>query len=147
LPDVEIHHQTGATMQAQVSERYRELGANAEASAFIDDMVAAYSWADLIICRAGAMTVSEVAAMALPAIFVPLPNAIDNHQMANARFLADAQAACILPQNELNAENLQALIAKVKSRYRQMRTAAKSCARLDATLAVAEFCIEEARPS
>ena len=146
LTDVQIKHQTGAAMQEQVSQRYLSLGANAEATAFIQDMVAAYQWADIIICRAGAMTVSEVAAMGLPAIFVPLPNAIDNHQMANAHYLADAEAGYILPQKELTKDNLIALINKAKSRLKEMSQTAKSHARLDATQAVAGFCISEARP-
>lgn len=145
LSNLEIKHQTGTVMQDQVNKRYQGLGIKAEATAFIQDMVAAYQWADLIICRAGAMTVSEVAAMGLPAIFVPLPNAIDNHQMANARYLADVEAGYILPQNELTAENLVVLIDKARSRLKQMSLTAKNYARMDATHAVAEFCIDEAR--
>ena len=145
MPDVQIRHQTGAAMQDQVSKRYLSLGANAEATAFIQDMAAAYEWADLIICRAGAMTVSEVAAMGLPAIFVPLPNAIDNHQMANAHYLADAEAGFILPQKELTKENLVRLIYKARARLAEMSRTARERARLDATQTVAEFCIGEAR--
>ena len=144
LQEIEVRHQTGVAMQEQVAKRYQELGVKAEATAFIQDMVSAYQWADIIICRAGAMTVSEVAAMGLPAILVPLPNAIDDHQMANARFLSDAGAGLILPQKELNAKNVIEQIKKVEQQLEGMANAAKKCARMDATKTVAEFCISEA---
>lgn len=141
---IEIRHQTGANMQEQVAKRYKELGIKAEATAFIQDMVSAYEWADIIICRAGAMTVSEVAAMGLPAILIPLPNAIDDHQMANARYLSEAGAGLILPQKELNAESLNSLINKVQQQLEAMAVAAKKCASMDATEVVAKCCITEA---
>lgn len=144
MPHIEIRHQTGVVMQEQVANRYQTLGAKAEATAFIEDMVSAYHWADIIICRAGAMTVSEIAAMALPAILIPLPNAIDDHQMANARYLSEAGAGLILPQNELNAEKLIKLITQVQQQFDAMVMAAKNCARLDATETVAGFCFREA---
>lgn len=144
LQEIEVRHQTGIAMQEQVAKRYQDLGVKAEATAFIQDMVLAYQWADIIICRAGAMTVSEVAAMGLPAILIPLPNAIDDHQMANARYLSDAGAGLILPQKELNAKNLIEQIKKAQQQLEIMAKAAKKCARMDATQIVAEFCISEA---
>lgn len=144
LQEIEVRHQTGIVMQEQVAKHYQELGVKAEATAFIQDMVSAYQWADIIICRAGAMTVSEVAAMGLPAILVPLPNAIDDHQMANARYLSDAGAGLILPQKDLNAKNLIEQIKKAQQQLEGMAKAAKKCARMDATQTVAEFCISEA---
>jgi UDP-N-acetylglucosamine--N-acetylmuramyl-(pentapeptide) pyrophosphoryl-undecaprenol N-acetylglucosamine transferase len=145
MGNIEVKHQTGAVMQAQVAQQYLDLGIKADVNAFIDDMVAAYSWANLIICRAGAMTISEVAAMNLPSVLIPLPNAIDDHQMANARYLADAGAAYILPQKDLNADNLAGVVEKVKGQLEVMALAAKQCARLDATQKVAEICIAGAR--
>jgi UDP-N-acetylglucosamine--N-acetylmuramyl-(pentapeptide) pyrophosphoryl-undecaprenol N-acetylglucosamine transferase len=144
LKELEVKHQTGAAMQEQLVKHYQELGVKAEATAFIQDMVSAYQWADIIICRAGAMTVSEVAAMGLPAILIPLPNAIDDHQMANARYLSDAGAGLILPQQELNAKNLIEQITTAQQQLEDMANAAKKCARMDATQTVAEFCISEA---
>ncbi|MEQ1557998.1 MAG: undecaprenyldiphospho-muramoylpentapeptide beta-N-acetylglucosaminyltransferase [Methyloglobulus sp.] len=144
LKDLEVRHQTGVVMQEQVAKRYQDLGVEAEATAFIQDMVSAYQWADMIICRAGAMTVSEVAAMGLPAILIPLPNAIDDHQMANARYLAEAGAGFILPQKDLNTVNLLELITKAQQQLNTMTQAAKQCARLDATESVAKLCISEA---
>ena len=144
MKNIEVHHQTGVAMQEQVAKRYQDLGIKAEAIAFIEDMVSAFQWADIIICRAGAMTISEVSAMGLPAILIPLPNAIDDHQMANARYLSDASAGLILPQKELNAKNLLGLITKAQQQLEGMAKAAKQCARLDATESVAQFCISEA---
>ena len=139
-----IKHQTGAAMLSQVESRYKALGINAETSAFIDDMVAAYQWADLVICRAGAMTVSEVAAMGVPAIFIPLPGAIDDHQTANARYLTDAGAGQLLMQNNLNPVTLAETLTKALTQLADMSVAAQHCARLDATTVVAEYCIGEA---
>jgi len=145
LPEVEVRHQTGAAMREQVAARYQELSVNAEVTAFIEDMVAAYRWADLVICRSGAMTVSEVAAMGVPAIFVPLPGAIDDHQVANARFLADVGGGMILLQKDLNAESLAEKITQARTQVKTMAQAARRCARLDATEAVAGFCMTEAK--
>jgi UDP-N-acetylglucosamine--N-acetylmuramyl-(pentapeptide) pyrophosphoryl-undecaprenol N-acetylglucosamine transferase len=144
LEKIEIRHQTGAVMEEQVTKRYQALGIKAEATAFIQDMVSAYQWADMIICRAGAMTVSEVAAMGMPSILIPLPNAIDDHQMANAKYLSEAGAGFILSQKELNAKSLIELISKAKQQLDVMSKAAKSCARIDATGSVVEFCMQEA---
>lgn len=140
LPNLDIKHQTGAAMQADVNHRYQSLGINAEVLAFIDDMATAYQWADLIVCRAGAMTVSEVAARGLPAIFVPLLHAIDDHQTANARFLTDTGAALLLPQPELNATNLRKLINQAMTSLPSMSQAARNLAKLQATQTVADIC-------
>jgi UDP-N-acetylglucosamine--N-acetylmuramyl-(pentapeptide) pyrophosphoryl-undecaprenol N-acetylglucosamine transferase len=141
---VHIKHQTGAAMLSRVDSQYKALGINAETSAFIDDMVSAYQWADLVICRAGAMTVSEVAAMGVPAILIPLPGAIDDHQTANARYLTDAGAGLLLMQNNLNPVTLAEYITKTLKQLADMSVAAQHCARLDATTVVAEYCIAEA---
>ncbi len=142
---VQIKHQTGMDMQQQVESRYKALGVKAEVNAFIEDMVSAYQWADLVICRSGAMTVSEVAAAGVPAIFIPLPNAIDDHQTANARYLTDAGAGLLLMQKDLNETTLQEHITKVVKQLDAMSKAAKEVARLDATEIVAGVCIAEAR--
>ena len=141
---VYIKHQTGAAMLSQVESRYKALGIKAETNAFIEDMAAAYQWADLVICRAGAMTVSEVAAMGAPAIFIPLPGAIDDHQTANARYLTDAGAGLLLMQNDLNPVTLAEQITKALKQLEVMSVAAQHCARLDATAVVANYCIAEA---
>jgi UDP-N-acetylglucosamine--N-acetylmuramyl-(pentapeptide) pyrophosphoryl-undecaprenol N-acetylglucosamine transferase len=141
---VQIKHQTGTAMREQIDSRYKELGVKAEVNAFIENMVSAYQWADLIICRSGAMTVSEVAAAGVPAIFIPLPNAIDDHQTANARYLTDAGAGLILMQKDLNAATLVEHITKVIKQLDVMSKTAKQYARLDATEIVAGICMAEA---
>jgi len=143
LNGVEVRHQTGTAMQEQVESRYKELDVKAEVNAFIEDMVSAYQWADLVICRSGAMTVSEVAAAGIPAIFIPLPNAIDDHQTANARYLADVGAGLILGQKDLNAATLVEHITKVLKQLDVMSKTAKEYARLDATEVVAGVCMAE----
>lgn len=140
LTNPAIKHQTGSAMQAEVAQRYQNLDVEAEVLAFIEDMADAYQWADLIICRAGAMTVSEVAACGLPAIFVPLLHAIDDHQTANALYLCESGAALLLAQPELNANNLRTLIEQTMTSLPMMSRAAKSQAKLDATQTVADIC-------
>lgn len=142
---IQIKHQTGSAMHAEVADRYQALGVNAEVLDFIHDMASAYQWADLMICRAGAMTVSEVAASSLPAIFVPLLTAIDDHQTANARYLSESGAALLLPQPELNPSNLRKLIQQTMTVLPVMSQHAKSKARLDATQTVADICEKEAK--
>lgn len=144
LADINVRHQTGAAMCGQVATHYQSLGIAANVNAFIDDMAAAYQWADLVICRAGAMTVSEVAAMGVPAIFIPLPNAIDDHQTANARYLTEAHAGLLLMQKELTAQQLAEKITQIRPQLTAMGHAAQQCARLDATQAVAGHCMAKA---
>jgi UDP-N-acetylglucosamine--N-acetylmuramyl-(pentapeptide) pyrophosphoryl-undecaprenol N-acetylglucosamine transferase len=140
LTNIDIKHQTGKDMLTEVENRYQQLGINAKVFAFIEDMAAAYQWADLIICRAGAMTVSEVSACRLPAIFVPFPYAIDDHQTANARYLAEAGAALLLPQDQLNADMLRQAVTQSMTSLANMSLAAKRLAKLDATQRVADRC-------
>ncbi|MGR9086352.1 MAG: undecaprenyldiphospho-muramoylpentapeptide beta-N-acetylglucosaminyltransferase [Gammaproteobacteria bacterium] len=144
LPGVSVRHQTGAAMYELTAKRYRELSVEAEVSPFIHDMAAAYQWADAVICRSGAMTVSEVAAMGVPAIFVPLPNAIDDHQVANARYLTDAGAGMLLLQKDLDAETVAEKINTIKTQLPSMARLARQCAHLDATEVVAAHCMAEA---
>ena len=144
MQSVQIKHQTGAAMLSHVESRYKALGIEADTNAFIDDMVAAYQWADLVICRAGAMTVSEVAAMGVPAIFIPLPSAIDDHQAANARYLTDAGAGLLLMQKDLNPATLAEHITKALKQLDVMSVDARHCARPEATAVVVDYCIAEA---
>ena len=120
------------------------MGITADVHAFIEDMVVAYQWADLVICRAGAMTVSEVAAMGVPAIFIPLPNAIDDHQTANAHYLSDAGAGIILAQKDMTPQSLAICINTALTELPNMSLAVKQRAFLNATEVVANYCIAEA---
>jgi UDP-N-acetylglucosamine--N-acetylmuramyl-(pentapeptide) pyrophosphoryl-undecaprenol N-acetylglucosamine transferase len=106
--NIEVRHQSGeATFDAAVAA-YRSCGIDAEVTRFIDDMAAAYAWADVVVCRSGALTVSEVAATGLGSVLVPFPAAVDDHQTLNARYLVDAGAALLIPQTELTAKRLAA---------------------------------------
>ncbi len=144
---VEIRHQTGEAMCAATKALYASLGLEAEVVAFIEDMAEAYLWADLAICRAGAVTLSELAYAALPSILIPFPFAIDDHQTANARYLKDADAALLIPQHQLTpqrlAEELKNLI-QVPGCLRTMAGNALSLAKPDAAQKVAEICLIEA---
>ena len=102
----QVVHQSGAKRLDELRKNYAQAGVQANCVAFIEDMAGAYEWADLVICRAGALTVAELAAAGVASILVPFPHAVDDHQTANARFLANAGAAILLPQNELSAEKL-----------------------------------------
>ena len=142
---IKIMHQTGDMQLSQVKSRYDALGIQAKTFAFIEDMVSAYQWADMVICRSGAMTVSEVAATGVPAIFIPLPNAIDDHQAANAKYLTDAGAGLILTQKDLNPTTLVDCMTKMLKQLDVMGKTAKEYARLDATETVASICMSEAK--
>lgn len=145
--ELEIRHQTGESMHKVTEDLYATLGIEASVSAFIQDMAEAYRWADVVICRAGAMTVSELSIAALPSVLVPFPFAIDDHQTANARYMSDAGAAVLLPQSELTpqklAEELKTLI-KNPERIAAMARNALSLAKPDAAQRVAELCLMEA---
>lgn len=99
----DLWHQAGKRNIDDVQNQYQQMGIDARVTAFIDDMATAYEWADLIVCRAGALTVSEVAAAGKAAIFVPFPFAVDDHQTANAEYLAGKNAALICQQKDLSA--------------------------------------------
>jgi UDP-N-acetylglucosamine--N-acetylmuramyl-(pentapeptide) pyrophosphoryl-undecaprenol N-acetylglucosamine transferase len=145
---VEVHHQSGEAELEATRERYRVLGARAEVSAFIDAIAAAYAWADVVICRAGAMTVAELAAAGAPAILVPYPHAVDDHQTRNARYLVEAGAALLLPQAELEPARLADWIAGLhaaRGRLLEMAECARRVALPDATERVVAACVEVAR--
>jgi UDP-N-acetylglucosamine--N-acetylmuramyl-(pentapeptide) pyrophosphoryl-undecaprenol N-acetylglucosamine transferase len=141
---VEVWHQTGEAHLHTVGEAYAGLaGMRVRLGDFIDDMVAAYCWADLVICRAGALTVSELAIMGRPALLVPLPHAIDDHQSANARVLADVGAAQLLRQDTLDADRLVGILRELLAdpqRLQAMAQAARAVARPEATRAVSDCC-------
>jgi UDP-N-acetylglucosamine--N-acetylmuramyl-(pentapeptide) pyrophosphoryl-undecaprenol N-acetylglucosamine transferase len=148
-PACEIRHQTGAAMCEQTAATYRRLGIEAQAVAFIEDMAAAYQWADLAVCRAGAMTVSELAAVGLPAILVPYPYAIDDHQTANARYFVTGGAGVCIAQDQLTADALAAQLNGLTADRGQlalMGRRARTLARTDAAERVADVCLAEARP-
>lgn len=141
-----IWHQTGADKHVKVLAAYAAEDIESEkvkVTEFIKDMAKAYQWADIVICRAGALTVSELAVAGKPAIFVPLPHAVDDHQTKNALYLVDRGAAMLLPQSNLTPDNAIALICDLFSERQtleKMARAAKNAANNDASKQVAQFC-------
>ncbi len=136
-----VIHQAGDKHLAQLQHRYATLGVDADIRPFIEDMSAAYAQADLVICRSGAMTVSEITACGVAACLVPLPHAIDDHQTANARFLSDVAAAILLPQKDLNAQDLAAMIQHLnRDDLKKIAVRAHALAKPYATQKVAEVC-------
>lgn len=141
-----VLHQTGEQHLEAVTKTYQQLGVNGELKPFIDDMAAAYANADLVICRAGAMTVSEISAAGVAACFVPFPYAIDDHQTANARFLSDAKAAILIPQSQLDGDSLANLVLGLRREdLAEMAVKAQALAKFHATEEVASICEECAR--
>ncbi len=141
-----VTHQSGAQHAESLRQAYSSAGVQAKTQAFIDDMAAAYAEADIVVCRAGATTVAEIAAAGVASVLVPYPHAVDDHQTANARFLADAGAAVLVPQSELSAERLAEVLAGFdRVRLRDMAKRARSLARPGAASAVAMACADLAR--
>ena len=144
---VNVIHQAGKATIQIAREKYSEAGVAADIREFIADMKQVYQWADIVICRAGAMTISELAIMGLPSILVPLPHAIDDHQTKNAAYLADAEAAVLMPQSTLTSQNLSETLKALLTNENQlsdMRKKARSLAKPEATELVANACLEVA---
>jgi len=138
-----LTHQAGAQHVNSLRRVYSAAGVPAKTFAFIEDMAAAYTEADIVVCRAGATTVAEIAAAGVASVLIPYPHAVDDHQTANARFLADAGAAVLVPQSELSAERLAEVLAGFdRVRLRDMARRARSLARPGAASAVAMACTE-----
>ncbi|MDR5868359.1 undecaprenyldiphospho-muramoylpentapeptide beta-N-acetylglucosaminyltransferase [Halomonas koreensis] len=142
----EVRHQAGRDKDAATREAYVAEGVQAEVTAFIDDMAAAYDWADLVVCRAGALTVAELAAAAKPALFVPFPHAVDDHQTANAAALVEEGAAALMPQAEMSAAALAERLAALldPESLATMAARARGCAHLDAVERLVAGCMETA---
>ena len=142
-PRPRVVHQSGENHLDTLRKHYREAGVEGELVAFIDDMGRRYAEADLVIARAGAMTVAELAAGGVASILVPFPHAVDDHQTANARFLADKGAAVILQQKDLTPEGLAALIRSMeRPRLVEMAKKARALGKPDAARVVAQRCRE-----
>jgi UDP-N-acetylglucosamine--N-acetylmuramyl-(pentapeptide) pyrophosphoryl-undecaprenol N-acetylglucosamine transferase len=139
----ELWHQAGAG-QTETAATYAERGVTARVDAFIDDMATAYAWADLVIARAGALTLSELVAAGVGAVLVPFPYATDDHQTANARHSVRAGAAVLLPEHDLNAAVLAARLRELlENRDELLRLAvnARALAAGDAAATLAEACL------
>lgn len=142
---VHVWHQTGSNDFAATQTYYRAQRIEARVDPYIDDMTEAYGWADIVICRAGAITVAELAASGVASILVPFPHAVDDHQAVNAAFLAERGAAVMVRERDLSTSYLQTLLvelARDRGRLLQMACRARECALPNATNAVADQCLE-----
>lgn len=145
LPEEErpqVVHQAGEKHLEQLRCNYQDAGVQAHCVAFIDDMAGAYEWADLVICRSGALTVAELAAAGVASILVPFPYAVDDHQTSNAKFLASAGGAILLPQNEMTPESISLIRNYSRGQLQQMAERARAMAKPEAASEVARVCEE-----
>ncbi len=143
----QVLHQAGRGKLESTREDYRRLGVDAELVEFIADVPAALARAELVVCRAGALTLAELAAAGVASILVPYPYAVDDHQTRNARYLSDADAAVLVPQTELTPESLAELLDQLgtdRPRLLEMARRARALARPAATACVADTCLEVA---
>lgn len=142
----QVTHQAGAKHLDTLRKNYAEAEVAGELVAFIEDMAACYADCDLVICRAGALTIAELAAAGVASILVPFPFAVDDHQTSNASFLSDQGAAVLLPQNKLTPQALaQLLMGLTRVRLLEMAVKARALAKPDATQLVAQACMEMAK--
>ena len=145
---VAVRHQCGPAHVDAARDGYAALGVDAEVTGYIEDMGTAYAWTDVAVCRAGAMTVAELAAVGVASILVPFPYATDNHQHRNARWLADRGGALLLAEDRLDAGSLASILDDLhgdRGRIEAMSRAAYDTAVRDATQRVADHCLEVAR--
>ena len=142
-----VRHQCGSRTLDTAKAAYADADVDVDLVSFIDDMAATYAWADLVVCRAGALTVAELCAVGLPALFVPYPGAVDDHQTANARPMADAGAAVIIDESMLSADVLAGQLCAWLSNRQELLQKAERAQQLDKPSALAritELCLEQA---
>ena len=140
-----VRHQAGARHLEALKANYAAAGVEGECLSFVDDMAAALGDADCVICRAGALTIAELAAAGVAALLVPFPHAVDDHQTANARFLAEAGAALLVQQRDLTPQRLSSIVAGfTRGTLLDMARKARALARPDAARRVADVCVEAA---
>lgn len=148
----EVLHQAGKRGFDEAREAYAKAGVRAQVVPFIEDMAASYGWADLAVCRAGALTLAELAAAGLGAVLVPFPHAVDDHQTRNAEVLVYAGAAMLMQESDLkgNTLNVQVLTQQLASlltdrgQLLAMAESARALAKPDAAAAIARACLEVA---
>lgn len=141
----EIVHQAGEKHLEALQANYAAVGVSAHCVSFVEDMAGAYAWADLVICRSGALTVAELAAAGVASILVPFPHAVDDHQTLNARFLVNVGGAFLLPQSELTPDAIALIRNYSRGQLLEMAEKARSLAKPDATEEVANICAESAK--
>lgn len=147
IDGIQVRHQCGEKLREEAMRAYADAGVNASVEAFIADMAAAYAWADLVVCRAGASTLAELCAVGIGSVLVPFAQAVDDHQTRNAEFLVEHGAAVLLKQDEQLSERLQAVLrdlATDSNRRMAMAIAARGMAKTDAAERIADIILEEA---
>ena len=137
-----VVHQAGEKHLATLQANYAAAGVSADCVAFIENMAGAYAWADVVICRSGALTVAELAAAGVASVLVPFPHAVDDHQTFNAAFLAERGAAVLIPQSELTPEAVARIATYSREQLLQMAECARALAKPEAAEAVAVTCEE-----
>jgi UDP-N-acetylglucosamine--N-acetylmuramyl-(pentapeptide) pyrophosphoryl-undecaprenol N-acetylglucosamine transferase len=138
-----VLHQSGAKQIDELRANYAAAGVQAELTPFIDDTAQAFADADVIVCRAGASTVTEIAAVGAAAVFVPFPHAVDDHQTANARFLVEQGGGWLIPQKALTAEKLAEMLQNTeRSTLLERARDAKKMQKIQATHEVVAACEE-----
>jgi len=138
---IDVRHQCGEKLRDDTARAYEAAGVRASIEPFIADMAAAYAWADLVVCRAGALTLAELCAVGIGSVLVPFPQAVDDHQTRNAEFLVERGAAVLLPQSDQLAARLRDVLAPLSAdagKRLAMARAARTLARPDAAQRVAE---------
>ena len=146
---IQVRHQCGEKLRAEAERAYAQAGVPAQVEAFIDDMAAAYAWADLVVCRAGASTLAELCAAGVGSVLVPFAAAVDDHQTRNAEYLVEHGAALLLKQDAGLAANLQGALralAAAPQRRLAMAEAARTLARTDAAERIADRVLELSLP-
>ncbi|MCT9810308.1 undecaprenyldiphospho-muramoylpentapeptide beta-N-acetylglucosaminyltransferase [Acidovorax sp. Be4] len=139
----QVLHQSGAAQIDALRANYAAAGVEATLTPFIDDTAQAFADADVIVCRAGASTVTEIAAVGAAAVYVPFPSAVDDHQTSNARFIVDTGGGWLLPQREMNAEMLSNMLQNMqRSSLLERAEQAKNMQKIEATTAVVRACEE-----
>ena len=145
--DVDVRHQAGERWIDSARKSYADANVRATVMPFIEDMAEAYAWADLVICRAGALTVSELAAAGVGAILVPFPHAVDDHQTHNAQYLVQEGAAVLIPDRDVTAERLAEELQRLcagRGKLLSMAERARLLARPRAAEELAESCLKYA---
>lgn len=142
----EVVHQAGEKHIAVLERNYQQAGVTAETKAYIEDMAALYAWADVVVCRSGALTVAELACVGVASVLVPFPYAVDDHQTTNAQYLSDNGAAILIQQAVFNVEKASEILSQLtRENCLKMAKNARALAKPEATLSVAKTCMSLVR--
>ena len=141
-----VVHQAGEKHISALQANYQAAGVQAETKAFINNMAEMYAWADVVICRAGALTIAELACVGVASVLVPFPHAVDDHQTYNAKYLSDMGAAKLIQQTEFNVQKATEILNSLtRENCLAMAIKARALAKPEATSSVAKICMEVAR--